>query len=85
MKMKKIYLYLSVAVALTFTSCNEWLDIQPELEMRQTTMFESEQGFKDVLTGALRAQHDDETAGNDGPALDDTICQFDTGRDLSYQ
>ena len=52
MKMKKIYLYLSVAVALTFTSCNEWLDIQPELEMRQTTMFESEQGFKDVLTGA---------------------------------
>lgn len=52
MKMKKIYLYLSVAVALTFTSCNEWLDIQPELEMRQNTMFESEQGFKDVLTGA---------------------------------
>ena len=54
MKMKKIYLYLSVAVALTFTSCNEWLDIQPELEMRQTTMFESEQGFKPELISEWR-------------------------------
>ena len=52
MKMKNIYLYLLIPVALIFTSCNKWLDIQPELEMRQTAMFESEQGFKDVLTGA---------------------------------
>ena len=50
--MKNIYLYLLIPVALIFTSCNKWLDIQPELEMRQTAMFESEQGFKDVLTGA---------------------------------
>ena len=51
MKMKKIYLTL-ITVALAFTSCNKWLDVQPELEMRKTTMFENEQGFKDVLIGA---------------------------------
>lgn len=52
MKMKNIYLYLIIPVVLTFTSCNKWLDVQPELEMRQIAMFESEQGFKDVLIGA---------------------------------
>lgn len=51
MNMKKIYLTL-ITVALAFTSCNKWLDIQPELEMQKTTMFETEQGFKDVLIGA---------------------------------
>jgi hypothetical protein len=51
MKMKRIYLTI-IIVALALTSCNKWLDIQPELEMRKTTIFETEQGFKDVLIGA---------------------------------
>lgn len=49
--MKKIYIIL-FAIALSLTSCNKWLDIQPELEIRQTQVFKSEQGFKDVLIGA---------------------------------
>ncbi len=49
--MKKIFFLLIIA-ALSLTSCNKWLDIQPELEIRKNIIFENEQGFKDVLTGA---------------------------------
>ena len=47
--MKKIIII--IALFLSLTSCNEWLDIQPELEIRGEKMFETEQGYKDVLTG----------------------------------
>jgi hypothetical protein len=47
--MKKIIII--IASFLLLTSCNDWLDIQPELEIREEKMFETEQGFKDVLTG----------------------------------
>jgi hypothetical protein len=49
--MKKIYTIILI-LAIALPSCNDWLDINPELEMRETLVFESEQGFKDVLTGA---------------------------------
>ncbi|MHC1780945.1 MAG: RagB/SusD family nutrient uptake outer membrane protein [Bacteroidales bacterium] len=49
--MKKIYLII-VAATLSLTSCNKWLDIQPELELRKNAIFENEQGFKDVLIGS---------------------------------
>lgn len=51
MKMKKIYLII-IAATLSLASCNKWLDIQPELELRKNAIFENEQGFKDVLIGA---------------------------------
>ncbi len=51
MKMKKIYLII-ITAAISLTSCNKWLDIQPELELRKNLIFENEQGFKDVLIGA---------------------------------
>lgn len=49
--MKKIYLTV-VAFAILLTSCNKWLDINPELEIRNDDMYSMEQGFMDVLTGA---------------------------------
>jgi len=49
--MKRIYLIIFIAV-LSLTSCNKWLDIQPELEIRKNAIFENEQGFKDVLIGS---------------------------------
>ncbi|MDR1274575.1 MAG: RagB/SusD family nutrient uptake outer membrane protein [Odoribacteraceae bacterium] len=49
--MKKIYTII-LLLAIALPSCNDWLDINPELEMRETLVFDSEQGFKDVLTGA---------------------------------
>lgn len=47
--MKNIIIIL--ALFLTLSSCNDWLDIQPETELREEKMFETEQGYKNVLTG----------------------------------
>lgn len=48
--MKKIF-FTILACSLLFSSCNDWLDLDPALEIRQDAIFETEQGFKDVLTG----------------------------------
>lgn len=47
--MKKIFTILILGLSLT--ACEDWLDIQPETEIREEKMFETEQGFKDILTG----------------------------------
>ena len=49
--MKKIYLTV-ISLAFLLASCNKWLDINPELEIRNDDMYSMEQGFMDVLTGA---------------------------------
>ncbi|MDR1415728.1 MAG: RagB/SusD family nutrient uptake outer membrane protein [Odoribacteraceae bacterium] len=49
--MKKIYAFM-IAFATLLPSCNNWLDIDPALEIREGQMFGAEQGFMDVLTGA---------------------------------
>ncbi|MBR1401035.1 MAG: RagB/SusD family nutrient uptake outer membrane protein [Prevotella sp.] len=36
---------------MLFTSCDDWLSIQPEAEIEGTDLFSSESGFKDALTG----------------------------------
>jgi hypothetical protein len=50
--MKNIIYYLLIFVCLTFTACNDWLDVQPKTEFEQNKMFETEKGFQDVLIGA---------------------------------
>jgi hypothetical protein len=50
--MKKILYYLLVFTCLIFTACNDWLDVQPRTTFKQEKLFETEGGFKDVLTGA---------------------------------
>ncbi|MCK9628897.1 MAG: RagB/SusD family nutrient uptake outer membrane protein [Bacteroidales bacterium] len=49
--MKKIY-FILITLLLSLSSCNKWLDIQPELEMRKNVIFKNENGFKDVLMGS---------------------------------
>jgi hypothetical protein len=49
--MKKIYTIILV-LAIALPSCNDWLDVTPELEIRENIVFNSEQGFMDILTGA---------------------------------
>ncbi|MDR2414265.1 MAG: RagB/SusD family nutrient uptake outer membrane protein [Odoribacteraceae bacterium] len=48
--MKKRYFIAIIPIVLA--ACTDWLDIQPALEIRKNTMFENEDGFKNVLTGA---------------------------------
>lgn len=49
--MNKI-LYILIFISLiSLYSCEEWLDVNPKSEIRDTKLFETEQGFKDALTG----------------------------------
>lgn len=50
--MKIRYIAFLGAVLVAASACSGWLDIQPELEMRKEKMYQNEEGFKDVLTGA---------------------------------
>ena len=51
--MKKYFYILVFAVLMGgLTSCNDWLDVSPKDRIPADKMFESESGFKDILTGA---------------------------------
>jgi hypothetical protein len=50
--MKKRYLILLVSVLSVFNACNDWLDVSPRSEIRESELFLSEDGFKHALTGA---------------------------------
>jgi hypothetical protein len=43
---------IALLTLLTLSACTGWLDLRPELELREREMFETEEGFKNVLTGA---------------------------------
>lgn len=53
--MRKYLAALFVTLALTSTSCQDWLDVKPKSEMKWDVMFETEQGFKDALIGCYTA------------------------------
>jgi hypothetical protein len=50
--MKKRYFIAMLPLCCCLLACSDWLDVRPELEMRKNEMFEKEEGFKSVLTGA---------------------------------
>ena len=50
--MKKIFtIVLSLALMVTTTGCDDWLDIRPETEVNEDDMFKDEQGYMDALYG----------------------------------
>ncbi|TJZ63044.1 RagB/SusD family nutrient uptake outer membrane protein [Sphingobacterium olei] len=51
--MKKISLIFISAISTisVYTSCNKWLDVQPNSQIRDSELFETEQGFKEALAG----------------------------------
>jgi len=48
--MKNYLLYVTLLVTLSFFSCNDWLNVQPETETDEKEMFTSVDGFKNALT-----------------------------------
>lgn len=48
----------TIALMLSFSSCSDWLDIQPKTEVKEDKMFENEAGFKDALIGAYMIMGD---------------------------
>ena len=55
MKFRRLRNILTVAVlactSFTFQSCDSWLDVTPEAQVNDKTMFSTQQGFMDVLNG----------------------------------
>ncbi len=64
--MKNRYtLLLFLLCSLTFTSCDDWLDVKPETEIEGSDLFSSETGFKDALTGAYIQMSDKSLYGKE--------------------
>ena len=56
--------YIAILLsALSLGSCAEWLDVLPKTSVQEKEMFNSEYGFKDVLTGFYIYMGDQELYG----------------------
>lgn len=49
--MKKRYIINIVLLAFIFSSCDKWLDVKPELDIYEETLFEKAQGYYIALNG----------------------------------
>ena len=58
---KKLIICLLPLLALS--ACSDWLDVEPKSEIKLDIMFETEQGFKDALTGCYMLLSDDQLYG----------------------
>ena len=64
MKLQYIKNSLSITLlAITCWSCNNWLSVSPKSQTKEDDMFESEEGFKNVLTGIYTGMCDKELYG----------------------
>lgn len=52
-----------VAMAILFTSCNDWLDVTPSDEIRVDEQFSTQEGFQDMLRGVYIAMADRQLYG----------------------
>ncbi|MBV4359264.1 RagB/SusD family nutrient uptake outer membrane protein [Pinibacter aurantiacus] len=46
-----IVVFLVLISALSFSSCQKWVNVEPQLQVDQNELFASEQGFRDALNG----------------------------------
>lgn len=53
MKNMKFQNILLLFVILSFTSCNNWLDVNPRQEIKESEIYKTEEGAKSVLIGSL--------------------------------
>lgn len=49
--MKKIYYLLLSLATISLSGCNDWLDVSPRSQIESNTLFHTEEGFKQALTG----------------------------------
>lgn len=64
--MKKISLLLLITSgALLFSSCNKWLDVQPNSQIKASELFKTESGFKEALAGTYTLLTDEALYGKE--------------------
>lgn len=63
--MRKIQIiFMIVLGVLGVQSCNDFLDVNPKTQLRQESLFSSESGFKDALTGVYISLKSNENYGH---------------------
>lgn len=60
---KNSKILIILLLALPFFSCEDWLDVSPKTEIKSDDNFESEQGYKDALTGIYLLMTDESLYG----------------------
>ncbi len=50
--MKTIIKYIAICLSVGCLGCSDWLDVRPKTEVKEEDMYATENGFKNVLTGA---------------------------------
>lgn len=53
--MKKYGLLLTIIGTLGFSSCNSWLDVSPEDDIKEEDLFATGEGFRNALNGVYKA------------------------------
>ena len=76
--MKKIYrLLLLVTIMPVFAGCDNWLDVSPKTEVKETDLFSKESGFKTALLGAyIEMISPDLYGGNLTMGFMDVLAQY---------
>lgn len=79
--MKKYIFYITLILGLSFSACNDWLDVPSKTEVIDYEMFNTEQGFIDGMAGVYYLMADNDLYGDmlSLTFLDILARRFDTG------
>lgn len=58
-------LFILVCGMLSFSSCNKWLDVQPNSQVKESELFKTESGFKEALAGTYTILTDNALYGKE--------------------
>ena len=84
MNMKRIGVYILTGLLFLCLGCNDWLDVRPKSQVKESDLFESESGFRDALTGIYVLMGRSESYGGQRTmGLMDMVAQ--TYTDVPYE
>lgn len=76
---KRYFTLLFLGIALLCSACENWLDVSPKTEVKETDLFARESGFKTALLGAyIQMASPDLYGGNLTMGLMDVLAQYYT-------
>ena len=63
MKAYRLYILPALLSMLLGTGCADWLDVQPQTDVKTKHLYTSEEGYKSALTGVYKLLTQDELYG----------------------
>lgn len=73
-------------IVLQLTACNDWLDVKPRTEIESEENYETEQGYKDALTGIYLLMSSESLYGKEMTfGMVDALAQYYDGTNRSSQ